>query len=588
MKKAIILICLILSTIGVKASKAISTPFQVRQPDGTILTLMLHGDEHFSWITTPDNALVIETHKGYYIAKINDYGKLMATSQLAHNASNRTDLEKRLIQLQNRSSFFNTAEKAMRTRRAMEIGTTTPPYFPHTGSPKVLTILVEFSDSTFYMSNPKKNFNQYLNCEGKPEKFDAFDNRNFGSVRQYFKDMSGGKFTPQFDVIGPIRLSKPLSYYGADGKGGNPKDLNIRELIKEACSAVDDSVNFKDYDNNNDGIADLVYVIYAGYSQSVGNLSTDIWPKSSWLSEDFKLDGVSIKRFGVSNELNYTRRLKDKNGKKIKVINGIGLFCHEFSHTMGLPDFYPYNQAAQIDNQTMEFWDLMDGGEYTDAGYTPTPYTPWEKEVMGWKNIETLANDTAKITLKADEALKITSDDAREYIVLHNIANQGWHKALYKSIGHGMLVYRINYERGKVNMFDHVNDTPGKPGMTIVPADGLLITSYHKEIAHKDYVAHHAGDPFPGTSDVHSIENIKLNHSTLNKPIYNIKETNDAITFEYLKDLTAAGIEKNESAQTAKLKKDMKIYNLNGKFMGINRNELPHGVYIQNNEKFVK
>lgn len=64
------------------------------------------------------------------------------------------------------------------------------------GSPKVLTILVEFSDSTFYMSNPKKSFNQYLNKEGKLERYDTYENRNYGSVRQYFKDMSGGKFTP--------------------------------------------------------------------------------------------------------------------------------------------------------------------------------------------------------------------------------------------------------------------------------------------------------------------------------------------------------------------------------------------------------
>lgn len=78
------------------------------------------------------------------------------------------------------------------------------------------------------------------------------------------------------------------------------------------------------------------------------------------------LDGKQICRYGINNELNATPS-DWIDGKPL--LNGIGLFCHEFSHTMGLPDLYPTVETSRVDNQNPEYWDLMDGGEYTYNGY---------------------------------------------------------------------------------------------------------------------------------------------------------------------------------------------------------------------------
>ena len=263
------------------------------------------------------------------------------------------------------------------------------------------------------------------------------------------------------------------------------------------------------------------------------------------------------------------------------MINGIGLFCHEFSHTMGLPDFYPLTAEAQIDNQGMEYWDLMDGGEYTNNGYSPTPYTPWEKEVMGWTSLKTLKDSTINVTLQPDDAWKIESDNSDEYLIVHNIQKKGWHTGIAK-LGHGMLVYRINYGKNKVNMYDRVNDIPGKPGMTIVPADGILYSSYtaNTDEEQKRYKESHASDPFPGTHNVTELMEVQLNLSTLKKPLYNIKEdTNEqTITFDYLKKPNPTGIStvfKNDNPTYER------IYTLDGRYMGTNETELPKGIYIK-------
>ena len=103
-----------------------------------------------------------------------------------------------------------------------------------------------------------------------------------------------------------------MSYYGA----GND---NTNALVRDACNAIDDSVDFSQYDSNNDGYVDLVYVIYAGHSESEsGNNRNDIWPKSGYGSFG-TYDGKTVYRYGVNNELN------GRETSRNKYINGIGL-----------------------------------------------------------------------------------------------------------------------------------------------------------------------------------------------------------------------------------------------------------------------
>lgn len=587
MKRILLTFCLALAALTTWAVKADPTPVVVTQPDGTQLTICQHGDEHFSWITTTDGVLLSQVGNAFYVARISGNGELKATRQMAHNPGSRSEDEARMAQAQHRKDFFKAARRiAAKSRAAQSIGSTTPPYFPHTGSPKVLVILTQFSDSTFAAPDPMKSFSDYFNHEGKLPNYTLNEERNYGSVKQYFRDMSNGTFTPQFDLVGPVTLPKSCKYYGKDS--GSSKDIHMDELIQDACHAVSGTVNFDDYDSNNDGYVDLVYILYAGYSQNAASYLQDlIWPKSG-TTPSFQIGSKYISRYGVSNELNYHPKFKFKAAPN-KRISGIGLFCHEFSHTMGLPDFYSYEPSAQIDDQAMELWDLMDGGEYTDNGYTPTPYTPWEKDVMGWTALQTIDNQPAKITLQPDQALKVPTDYAKEYLILHNIQPKGWASKLGTK-GHGMLIYRVNYEPETVNMWDHVNDIPGQPGMSIVPADGKLISSYSIDPTSKEqykaYMDSYAGDPYPGTSAVDHLGSVLLNHSTLNKPLYHITEhtADGSITFEYLQDLTA-GI---QDIPTDQLSADRRIYTLEGRYVGIDSSALPKGIYIRGGHKFVK
>ena len=591
MKKLLLMLCMVLTASAIRAGKADTRPVIVTQTDGSKLTVLGFGDEHHSWYTTTDGVILAHVGYSYYVANIDNAGNITPSSQLAHEAAERSAAEQALVKAQNREAFFSpVATRAHNSRmRRINIDNNSIPYFPHTGSPKAPVLLVQFADVKFSSADPKRSFHDYMNAEGPLTDYDMAESRNYGSVRQYFNDMSKGAFTPQFDVIGPITVSKKSAYYGAGEKEGGTR---IHEMINEACTQAQALTDLSQYDANHDGLIDAVYIIYAGYSESMGgNSADDIWPKAGYIPSNVQKTFGTVKavRYAISSELNYNPSYTFKEAP-YKRICGVGLFCHEFSHTLGLPDTY---SGLYEDNQEMEYWDLMDNGEYTDIGYTPTPYTPWEKETMGWTKIDTLT-EAAKVTLNEGDYRKIVSDVSKEYLIVENFQKTGWAK---KMRGHGMLVYRIDYPYDKVNMSDFPNSKKGKPAITVVPADGLLMSSYKvhgnnappttlQPYSREEYLKSLEGDPYPGTSNVTEILSVQLNGSKLEKPMYYINETtNGVITFNFLKKDIPAGIAPivKENGDTT----DNRVFTIDGRFVGTTTNGLPKGIYIINKKKVV-
>ena len=577
-KSLLILLVAIFDTLCAHAHKAWPYPMTFVQSNGTTITVQLHGDDTFSWYTDM-NGNILERHG-------NDFKKLSVDP----------------------TTYLTRARQATRTRamRREPIATSTA-IFPHTGSPKVLVILAEYQDKKFALKNPRASFEQYFNAtDGHPRNLGNGENRNYGSVRQYFMAQSNGRFCPQFDIQGPITLPEKMAYYG--GTDPNGRGERHTQLLKDACAAVDQSVDFAPYDQDNDGNIDLVYVVYAGQGQSSGGAVETMWPKRFFGFSDVKFDGKGVNQCGISNEL---------FGQSTDQINGIGLFCHEFSHCLGLPDFYPTTLDDTHDNQGMEDWDLMDGGEYVGGGFCPTAYTAWEREAMGWDHIPTLT-EAAHVRLDGSvsggtNAVKVVNpNDANEYFVLQLFEDKGWNQRIawhkgkdkdnveYDPSTKGLLIYHVNYNATLFSlMANNVNNEVGKPRMTVVPADGRLVSSYRigkqtsgNTISRLDYAEQVNGDIFR-VDDEHAdstfsqsmdLPNAKWRVSAPDMPIYNITYKDDCVYIDYLKHLTPAGIaERHIDPSLAKM-----IYTIDGRRMGTSIEALPKGIYIRGGKKFVK
>ena len=592
----------------------------IKQADGTTITVRAYGDEDLSYFLASDGTLLYQEGTNFYIAGVKADGTLYSTGVLAHEPSMRTIKEISAIKAQNAKAFYNSMEtqaKANKVRR--EPMTPDNSLLPSLGKHKIPVILVEFSDVEFSVENPKATFDKYLN--GKElfnKETDPEMGQNYASVAKYFKDMSFGKFEPEFEVYGPVNLGKPLATYGA----GYSSEENMGLLLTDACTAVDDEVDFTQYDSNDDGNIDLIYIIYAGFSQSIAGNSTDcIHPKSGYLSLAKSFDGMDVKRYGVNNELNGTPA-DQANGP---IINGIGLFCHEFSHCMGLPDLYPKSGsiAEACINQNMDYWSLMDAGEYTANGYRPTAYTAWERERLGWMEIGTLTGPSNVELKSLDEggaAFRIYNDKdetGHEYYIVENVQNNGWNKNLF---GNGLMVTHVDYLSSQFSLGGcKVNNTGGHPRMHVMAADGMFVPEYFlgstiedsyitflKEhnadlvakyggqvFSIEDYKAEAAGDLFPGTSNATSLTDDSqpmkawtYNGETMGKPITDI--TNDTekgiVSFKFM-----GGGEPVDGINEVTINKttDSRVYSISGTYMGNDINSLPKGIYIRNGKKVI-
>ena len=592
----------------------------IKQADGTTITVRAYGDEDLSYFLASDGTLLYQEGTNFYIAGVKADGTLYSTGVLAHEPSMRTIKEISAIKAQNAKAFYNSMEtqaKANKVRR--EPMTPDNSLLPSLGKHKIPVILVEFSDVEFSVENPKATFDKYLN--GKElfnKETDPEMGQNYASVAKYFKDMSFGKFEPEFEVFGPVNLGKPLATYGA----GYSSEENMGLLLTDACTAVDDEVDFTQYDSNDDGNIDLIYIIYAGFSQSIAGNSTDcIHPKSGYLSLAKSFDGMDVKRYGVNNELNGTPA-DQANGP---IINGIGLFCHEFSHCMGLPDLYPKSGsiAEACINQNMDYWSLMDAGEYTANGYRPTAYTAWERERLGWMEIGTLTGPSNVELKSLDEggaAFRIYNDKdetGHEYYIVENVQNNGWNKNLF---GNGLMVTHVDYLSSQFSLGGcKVNNTGGHPRMHVMAADGMFVPEYFlgstiedsyitflKEhnadlvakyggqvFSIEDYKAEAAGDLFPGTSNATSLTDDSqpmkawtYNGETMGKPITDI--TNDTekgiVSFKFM-----GGGEPVDGINEVTVNKttDSHVYSISGTYMGNDINSLPKGIYIRNGKKVI-
>jgi M6 family metalloprotease-like protein len=321
------------------------------------------------------------------------------------------------------------------------------------GEKRGLIILVEFPDARFLDNDPLQVWSDIANQEGYAE------NGAPGSVSDYFHDQSYGQFKLTFDVLGPIEAAHEHAYYGQNIDWGDDTgwfDQNVSELLEEACRGVADQVRFSDYDWDGDGEVEQVFLLYAGHGENDywSKDSTVIWPHMASLIVDWGykdgllLQDVRINTYACSNEIN-----------RIGKLAGLGTFCHEFSHCLGLPDLYDTERG----NSVLLNYDVMDQGSYSGAGWCPVGYSSYERYVCGWLTPVEVTdphaifgfNPDSKITRSSEihvlnplirypeACLYRESPEANDYYLIENRLKASWDKYIPRQ---GLWAWHIDYD----------------------------------------------------------------------------------------------------------------------------------------------
>ena len=601
-KKTLLLMLTILMSINAWGAKAFPGPYTFTQPDGTKLSVTLHGDEYFHYYTTLDGVILVREGDTFYIAEISDDGDIRATNVLAHNNGVRTSKEIALIQSQNKEKLFTGSAIKKAIRKVPVSTNVTPKYTPHKGSPNIVVILAQFQDVQFTVNEPLSAFDELFNASTITD-YGNQNTRNIGSVRRYFKMMSTNEFTPNFHIVGPITVSQDRKHYGGSSK--TPDDENADKLATEAVDSVMKlglvDLNSNEYDVDNDGNVDLVYIVYAGHMQNMGGSNESVWAKASYTNHS--IGTKKVRRYCMSGELLHP----DASG----YIASIGVICHEFSHCLGLPDLY-VTSAYYNDNQEMELWDLMDGGENLHNGWQPAAYTAWEKEAMGWPvDIQNLSEGQTSVDLSTPTTdggtvyRIVNPNDANEYIMLENIQQKGWNIGCYVAEGTtgGVLAYHMKYPKTSVSMGDDPNCRKN-PALAVIPADGLLesIDLKGKKIdgvlrTDSTYKASHKGDLFNNVNGLLISDDLNLPNFCWYSGSETIAgytdrfKTNKSVSFTFEGDkITVNYVDDVASSITdihAKDNSSNAIYSIDGRYICTNKERLKPGIYIINKKKVI-
>ena len=426
------------------------------QSDGTTVTLMMQGGELNRAMVTMDGLTVARNGHGDYCYVAG--GSL--SNVLAHDKDKR-GVEETAFVVAYRNQMMRDGSARRTPRRESE---NDHPQVPTIGTPRIPIILADYTDVQFVDEDPMATFQRQFNEMDK-------------SCLHYFQSQSRGQFSPRFDILGPVHLPQTRAFYGANVYRYNTElDTQLGTMIYDACTGLE-NVNFSDYDNDGDGYVDVVVVLYAGVGEAQASYSVpeSVWPCQWDMQESydwgcsvigpFELDGVIIDRYAVFNELEGSSNFSTN-------IDGIGTFCHEFGHCLGLPDFY--NTSGGF-SYGMSSWSIMDHGCYADNGHTPVGYTSYERNFMGWMDLTDPVENTqytmAPLNSENGTSVKVTNDaNPDEYYLLEYRTRTDWDAYLP---GEGILILHVDYDK---QIWE--NNTPNNYSqhmrMTIIPADNNL------------------------------------------------------------------------------------------------------------------
>lgn len=460
--KILLSILVLLLTIASNARPAKPGILTLSQPDGSTFQAYIRGDEFARIKTTVSGHAIIQEEDGWWCyAQFSEDGS-------RHSSGYRVGepipgiIEATALQIP-----YDKIYDIGKISRSVALS----PKLQNSDNESVeitekhgIVILAEFSDVPFRYT--RQDFVDLLTKEG-------FDNNGAtGCAIEYFNAQFNGKIDFRFDVSEIVTLGSRRAYYGGNDTNGN--DKNPAQMITDACELASESgIDFSIYDDDNDGEVDNVFVFFAGCDEAEGAGEDCIW-SHAWFVQDgagisLTLDGKKINRYACTAEISI---LNDKT----EVLAGIGTFCHEYSHTFGLPDFYD-TDYEENGGWAAGMWlstSLMDGGNMNNNNNTPPYLNAVERTLLGISEpvvIESNGTYRLEPVHRNGQVYRLDTDREDEYYLLECRSEEGWDKYIG---GKGMLVYHIDRNGTAIRRwtsYNTVNVDPSHQYADLIEAD---------------------------------------------------------------------------------------------------------------------
>ncbi len=478
------------------AAPALRGTIKFTQPDGTSFRGYIKGDEFSSVKLTTNGEAIVQDGEGWWCYAVFDAeGKrhcsgvrvgssesaIAASRNIPYDKLGRSGAEKRRAAALNTQDSEAPMKKFLRERLHS-------PLTKDSSKPQKngIIILAAFSDVPFTYT--REDFAGLLTQSGYSQ------NGASGSAVDYFNDMFSSMVDFNFDVSEIVTLPEKRKYYGKNDSDGN--DSAPEEMIADACRLAHEAgVDFSKYDDDSDGAVDNVFVFYSGGDESQNAGDDCIWSHAYYIYSgkakiDLKLDGKRIDRYACTSEIN-----RDSEGNESMA--RIGTFCHEYTHTFGIMDYYDtdYEKSGGTAEALWKVTALMDGGNSNNGSNTPPYFNAPERETLGIGTEIMLTNGTHTLRPinEKGEYYRLDGPVDGEYFLFECRDNSTkWDKYIG---GSGMLVYHMDYsnrDAGKSDNYEknltaserwsynEVNCRPDRQCANLVEADPSTVTEYRK------------------------------------------------------------------------------------------------------------
>ncbi len=300
-----------------------------------------------------------------------------------------------------------------------------------------------------------------------------------GSLRDYYREVSGG----QFDIDGVVTrwytAPHPYSYYTNLMSGQDAPPNNAQGMAHDAVVLADADHDLRQFDSDgpdqipdsgdDDHYVDGVFVVHAGPGAEETASGDDIFSmkwnlETDYVSGDIGAGGLPIKVSAFTTEAEKWAGLAPHT--RSNQIMSIGTFCHEFGHVLGLPDLYDLTLGSEGVGE----WDLMGSGNFNHApgeslGTSPTHFSAWSKQTLGWITPANVTSDQLGATLQPVESggtvyrVWTNGDNVAEYFLVENRQPVGFDRGLVRRSveldgvqAHGLVIYHVDESVGGNNV----------------------------------------------------------------------------------------------------------------------------------------
>ncbi|HEY1377390.1 MAG TPA: M6 family metalloprotease domain-containing protein, partial [Gemmataceae bacterium] len=243
----------------------------------------------------------------------------------------------------------------------------------------------------------------------------------YGSMNDYYQEISCGKFRVTGKVFAPVTCGKKRAEYIV-----TPSRFALFTEALDLLLARDGQDALKDFDG-------LLFV-YAGprVPTQRGGI---FWPHKANLSHHGKRWN-----YFICPELGGGTRTRVATGEEM---SSISVYSHEFGHMLGLPDLYA--NPDRPGSEGVGVWCTMSTGHGRDG--KPLHFSAWCKEQLGWVKpcvIDPRVKQKlilAPVEKSPTEMYKVlVRPDASEYLLLENRMKTGYDRDIP---GEGLLIWRV-------------------------------------------------------------------------------------------------------------------------------------------------